>query len=321
MSDPGSEDRNNQQSAQTSLSPSSREQAADGYNDSTGVPNVMERRRLQNRLAQRNHRMEFLVLWLWYIITLDIGRKVREHISALETQLVDNILLGTSLASLQTPSSPASHSSMFLPTTRSSDSQSNQSNQPIQSIESIQSNQALDQMFDFPLNFPEDMDQISTSPSASQSASQASPRGYPPSTINCASMCTRCTSCLETQESSTPGSMGEAFNEFHASPPSQPNQRAQSPSFLDATTYRQGVECYTNPGVVFVMGPPQHSTPGPQIPLGQLRSGSEGSTPIFYHAPHVQPHTQPRQQPTLVSQYPGAISMPIPIPCKQSAVP
>ncbi|KAH8585510.1 hypothetical protein B0O99DRAFT_154337 [Bisporella sp. PMI_857] len=174
MSDPVSDDWNSQENTQIPPSPSCTDAS------SNEIPDAIERRRMQNRLAQRNHR-----------------RKVRDHISALEARVIENMLLSPVEASLPTPSpSPASQYSTFIPAMESPNAHAHQ---------------ASEQILDFSLDFPKTTDQTCTFPPMSQAESQAGQQGgCPTCATSCAFMRTRYASYPES--SSTASSIGKSLS-------------------------------------------------------------------------------------------------------------
>ncbi|KAF4635647.1 hypothetical protein G7Y89_g2447 [Cudoniella acicularis] len=194
-----------------------KDRVENGNIDPAEASGVAERRRLQNRIAQRNHR-----------------RKVREHISALEAKLVDNMLMGYGLTNIQTPSSLASQDINF--TIKSPSPQENTLYESPQSITSPLGDhlsQPTDHMLDFPIDLTEEINQVYAPSSAPQPwqpmSDSTTPDAYslgPFSMTTNKSKCHCCSTYPKTQNWWTHDGMDESLNGFSLGTPSPLNNPA-----------------------------------------------------------------------------------------------
>jgi hypothetical protein len=249
-------------------------------------------------------------------VTIDLGKKVRDHISALEARVIESMLQRPAGAGLSTPPSSTNQYSAFTPSTGSSN---------------VQPYQSPEQILDFPLDFSEAMDQTYAAQSAATSPSQSSPQseyptpphgsydGHPTPAASCASMCSRCASCSDSHSSSTSRDMGEAFYQPPVESSSQSNQLSHSVPFPEAPVY---AESGANPREVFIIDPRQAPTPRSQLPITPPYSHSEETLSLHHYTPHGQYHPS-HQQPTWrtgVSPPPRVIAMPAAASCMYSIV-
>ncbi|KAH8807456.1 hypothetical protein F5884DRAFT_342160 [Xylogone sp. PMI_703] len=265
----------------TRSSPRQWESQAAESNDSeasTNIADSTERRRMQNRLAQRNHR-----------------RRVRAHISALEQRVVENMLQAApkdtamstpSDTSMQTllpppslPSAPpslvsSSSASSSPPTSASPASQYSTFQTPMGPMTS-QSNPGMDDILDFPMGFPQTMDETWGSHAA---ASQAMSPGCCAS--SCASMMSGCTSCCDMSRPHTTNTTGGSCCKFHAeSSALRPyNHQVHSPPWQDTGMFGYGGEPGANPRDAFARHayrPPQPSPRAQMSPMHRHFGGAQ----------------------------------------------
>lgn len=269
---------------------SSEVQARDGNTTCTAneASDVIERRRLQNRLAQRNHSEEsgvFCAGRTIIIIIMNIGRKVRAHISSLEQRVIENMLetarkdtgIPTPSPSSQTSSPPSStpldslHSTFAAPMAPST-SQSTP-------------NLDMEGMFDFPLNFPEVVDE----PCNPQAAAYQG--GCHTCTTSCPPTRSRCASCFSTQASPASNRMVEHFCEFPANSSSPYNHLIHSPPGGETVVHGNGGGLEANPRTCSAIEPHRPAMWRPQLPsMQQHLTGVEPRHVPSYMRSH--PHEQ-----------------------------
>lgn len=190
------------------------------------------------------------------------GRRVRAHISALEQQVVENMLNAvpkeTSVPTPSTentipPTSLASSSSSSPPISTSPLSQYPAFATPMDSVAS-QSNLGIEEMLDF-MEFPQTVDDACSSHAA------AAQDWCPTSTSSCAAIPPRCATCYDMPRPHITNTIKESCCKFYAelSPPC--NRHVHSPPWQDAGMCGYGGEAGANPRDLSVAPSPTASPP------------------------------------------------------------
>ncbi|KIN03048.1 hypothetical protein OIDMADRAFT_52857 [Oidiodendron maius Zn] len=245
---------------------------SDAAND---VSDSIERRRMQNRLAQRNHR-----------------KRVRAHISALEQRVVENILSAapkeTSVPTPSTentipPTSLAQSSSLSPLTSTSLPSQYPALATSIGSVAS-QSNLGIEDMLHF-MEFPQTAEDTCSSHAATS-------QGWvPTSTSSYAATLPRCTACYDMVQPYTTNTIKESCCKVYSelSPPY--NRHVYSPLWQDAGMYGYGGEARANPGDLSIPHPHRPPALRPQMSTTQQHFNIPQSTHIpsisYCHNPRL----------------------------------